>query len=75
MKTMLTPGTEVKVCAHCGGTGLCGQGLLKTNHLHQWIECEHCGKGVPSAVVEKFDDDDQRPVCSVCGGRGFQDEH
>ncbi len=62
---------EVVQCVHCEGTGLCRQSSFNTNHQHQWLECPDCGKGIPCVVGDEFNDEHQRPVCAVCGGKGY----
>jgi hypothetical protein len=58
-------------CPHCAGTGLCAQATITTDHSHQWLECETCGKGIPAVVDNDFDTHTHRPVCSLCCGTGI----
>jgi hypothetical protein len=58
------------LCPHCAGTGLCQTGTIISNHSHQWLECEECGKGIPTVVGADFDDATHRPVCAQCAGKG-----
>ncbi|HWW00902.1 MAG TPA: hypothetical protein VNZ64_14495 [Candidatus Acidoferrum sp.] len=69
MKT-ITFDTAVDPCPHCAGTGLCLHGTITSNHSHQWLDCDDCGKGIPAVVAADFDDATHRPVCSHCNGTG-----
>jgi hypothetical protein len=58
-------------CPHCRGTGSCKEAIKRTdaNCTQVWMECATCGAGVPWPHIGK-----QRynsPVCTVCGGKGF----
>ena len=69
MKTF-TFDTFATPCPHCAGTGLCPHGTITTDHAHQWLECDECGKGIPAVVGGDFASATHRPVCSHCAGKG-----
>ena len=58
------------LCPHCAGTGLCPTSIIISDHSHQWLECDECGKGIPAVVGAEFDDAAHRPVCIHCAGKG-----
>ena len=62
--------TATTTCPHCDGTGLCTHGTITTDHAHEWLECETCGKGIPAVVGPEFEEEGHRPVCATCGGKG-----
>lgn len=68
MKTVETP--KPASCPHCHGTGLCQGNAIRTDHAHQWLECDLCGKGIPVVAGDDLEDDFHRPVCATCGGKG-----
>ncbi len=63
------------LCPHCAGTGLCLHATLATDHSHQWLQCDTCGKGVPAVIDLDFDPQAHRPVCAACAGSGFLRRH
>ena len=71
MKTTPFDAAATTPCPHCNGTGLCAQAAILSNHSHQWLECDDCGKGIPAVIDIDFDAETHRPVCSLCAGTGL----
>jgi hypothetical protein len=69
-------GREVLTCVHCDGTGECqkaqkldtGKGIGLFRPDKDWYECQTCGTGRIGAA---FKGSAQRPLCTICGGKGF----